>query len=60
VTCQLQEDGWEDWLLWQRAIVARKPDAPSEGGNADPVMAMLEADRGASLTFALLSARTPA
>ena len=60
VTCRLQEDGWEDWLLWQRAIVARKPDAPSDGEEVDPVLAMLEADRGSSLTFALLSARTSA
>jgi len=59
VSCRLQQDGWEDWLLWQHAVVASKPVAPTEARDADPVLTMLEADLGTSLTFALLSARTP-
>ncbi|MDO8381059.1 cyclopropane-fatty-acyl-phospholipid synthase family protein [Phenylobacterium sp.] len=44
---RLQETGWADWLHWARA--GRSP-------GRDSVIAMLEADRGELLTFALVTA----
>jgi SAM-dependent methyltransferase len=46
-SARLQEDGWADWLRWARA--GRSPDR-------DSVIAMLEADRGELLSFALVTA----
>jgi SAM-dependent methyltransferase len=47
-TARLQDGGWEDWLRWARAGDA--------SANA-PTIAMLTADRGRYLGFALLTAR---
>ena len=52
VSARLQEDGWDDWLRWQRAADRA---AGHFGGSA--VLDMLLADGGATLTFALLTAR---
>lgn len=46
-SARLQEDGWADWLRWTRA--GNSPDR-------DSVIAMLEADRGELLSFALVTA----
>jgi SAM-dependent methyltransferase len=51
---RLQDTGWRDWLQWTEACV--------EHGNAEvaePSGAMLEADQGEYLTFALVAARKP-
>jgi cyclopropane fatty-acyl-phospholipid synthase-like methyltransferase len=48
---RLQEHGCDDWLRWARAGLARTGSTTNES-----VVAMLEADRGELLTFALLSA----
>jgi hypothetical protein len=51
---RLQDTGWRDWLQWTQACV--------EHGNAEvaePSRAMLEADQGEYLTFALVAARKP-
>ena len=48
---RLQEHGCDDWLRWARAGLARTGSTSNEG-----VIAMLEADRGELLTFALISA----
>ena len=54
VSAVLQEDGWEDWLRWQRAA---DRFAGHFGGSA--VLDMLLADGGEQLTFALLAAEVP-
>lgn len=46
-SARMQEDGWADWLRWARA--GRSP-------SQDNVIAMLEADRGELLSFALVTA----
>lgn len=43
-SARLQENGWQDWLLWARA------------GGHQPTIAMLEADQGEYLSFALVTA----
>src|SRR5262245_18057873 len=43
-SARLQKDGWNDWLLWARA------------GGHQPTIAMLEADQGEYLSFALVTA----
>jgi len=52
LSASLQEDGWDDWLLWQRAAYR---SAGHFAGSA--VLDMLLADGGEQLTFALLAAR---
>jgi SAM-dependent methyltransferase len=52
LSARLQEDGWEDWLRWQRAA---DRSAGHFAGSA--VLDMLLADGGEQLTFALLAAR---
>jgi SAM-dependent methyltransferase len=60
-----QDAGWEDWLLWHRATRPARPTNSPHPAAADrrpftdPVLAMLEQDRGALLGFALITARTP-
>lgn len=49
-SAHLQPDGWEDWLLWTRAVDAHT-------GAHSPAVDMLEADRGELLSFTLLTAR---
>jgi SAM-dependent methyltransferase len=46
-SARLQENGWQDWLLWARAV------------GHEPTIAMLEADQGEYLSFALVTARKP-
>lgn len=56
-SARLQEHGWHDWVLWQRAR------AEAHGGawdGNDLVGAMLDADQGEFLSFALVAARTNA
>ncbi|HYN94708.1 MAG TPA: methyltransferase domain-containing protein [Pilimelia sp.] len=53
-SARLQPDGWHDWLLWSRAVRDR---AATDEPGFDPVVAMLEADKGEFLSFALVSAR---
>lgn len=76
VRARLQDDGWGDWLRWQRAVVEHRRAAAGGGAGSggaadpgaagadpaadDPVLTMLEADRGELIGFTLLSARTPA
>ena len=49
-SARLQNDGWGDWLSWERAALAF--------GNGDQaVVDMLEADGGELLTFALVTAQ---
>jgi SAM-dependent methyltransferase len=52
LAAELQEDGWDDWLRWQRAA---DRFAGRFAGSA--VLDMLVADGGEHLTFALLAAR---
>jgi hypothetical protein len=47
-----QEDGWDDWLRWQRAV-----DRSAGHFEGSAVLDMLLADGGEQLTFALLVAR---
>lgn len=51
-SARFQDTGWHDWLTWSRAVGAA-------AGTPDPTVAMLEADEGRLLTFALLTARKP-
>ena len=53
-SARLQEDGWQDWLLWTRACAEHPPDGKSAN---QPVIDMLTADGGEFLTFALMTAR---
>ncbi|MDP4505313.1 SAM-dependent methyltransferase [Nonomuraea turcica] len=53
-SARLQEDGWHDWLLWTRACL----DAgSSDRASLEQTIAMLEADEGEFLSFALVTAR---
>ncbi|MFI1759849.1 SAM-dependent methyltransferase [Streptomyces sp. NPDC020571] len=65
-SARLQPDAWRDWLLWARAGAAYRgaglggDDGPDNGARADgdrAVIDMLTADRGACLSFALVTAR---
>ncbi len=56
-SARLQPDGWEDWMLWARACREQQPE--DTRALTDPVITMLEADGGASLSFALVTARKP-
>jgi SAM-dependent methyltransferase len=51
VTARTQPDGCANWLLWERAVMELK------GQSSSPVQAMLEADGGAFVTFALVTGR---
>ena len=54
---RMQKGGWEDWLRWHVATTAaREPELHA----TDTVRAMLEADQGEYLSFALVAARTTA
>jgi SAM-dependent methyltransferase len=52
LAARLQEDGWDDWLRWQRAA-----DRFAGHFEGSAVLDMLLADRGEQLTFALLTAQ---
>lgn len=52
LSARLQEDGWDDWLRWQRAA-----DRSAGHFEGSAVLDMLVADGGEHLTFALLAAR---
>lgn len=49
-SARLQESGWQDWLLWAQ-VCAEHTGQPSS------TIAMLTADRGEYLSFALVTAR---
>lgn len=49
-SCRAQDSAWSDWLAWTRALDARDP------GSQEAVLAMLGADHGENLSFALLTA----
>lgn len=51
VTARDQQDGWANWLLWERAVMELK------GAPTSPVQQMLEMDAGAFITFALVTGR---
>jgi SAM-dependent methyltransferase len=51
-SARLQEEGWLKWLIWSRASAAFRGKPVDE----DPVVKMLEADRGEYLGFALVTA----
>ena len=52
---RLQPGGWHDWVLWTRACIEHgSGDVAAE---QQAVLAMLEADAGDLLTFALVTAR---
>ncbi len=51
---RLQTGGWRDWVLWTRAGLEHRTGDAAELGD---VLAMLEADAGELLTFALVAAR---
>ncbi|GAA2208869.1 cyclopropane-fatty-acyl-phospholipid synthase family protein [Nonomuraea monospora] len=53
-SARLQPEGWHDWLLWTRACLAADPPDRS---SLEGTIAMLEADQGEFLSFALVSAR---
>ncbi|WP_020578346.1 SAM-dependent methyltransferase [Actinopolymorpha alba] len=54
ISARLQPDGWRDWLRWARAGLDHGTD-DREG--TKKVIAMLEADQGEFLSFALVTAR---
>ncbi|UZN03642.1 SAM-dependent methyltransferase [Cellulomonas sp. S1-8] len=54
VRARWQDDGWHDWLVWQRAV------AEASGTQEDGVLAMLEADQGRHIGFTLVTARAVA
>lgn len=51
---RLQADGWRDWLLWARV---GRDHGSGDRAAAEEVVAMLEADNGELLSFALVAAR---
>lgn len=53
VRARYAESGWADWLLWEQVTRAARGEDPAGG----PVVAVLEADAGQLLTFALTTAR---
>ncbi|MFF6945722.1 hypothetical protein ACFZAS_36890, partial [Streptomyces lavendulae] len=53
-SARLQDDAWQDWLLWVRACAEHLPDG--EKANR-PVIDMLTEDGGQYLSFALVTAR---
>ncbi|MFD1936817.1 SAM-dependent methyltransferase [Nonomuraea mangrovi] len=53
-SARLQENGWHDWLLWSRACLEH---GATDRDVVERTIAMLEADRGEYLSFALVSAR---
>lgn len=53
VSARYAETGWADWLLWEQVTRSVRGEDPCGG----PVVAMLEADAGQLLTFALATAR---
>ncbi|MEU8843933.1 hypothetical protein AB0D97_33260 [Streptomyces roseus] len=53
-SARLQEDGWNDWLLWARACAEQGPSGRKAN---QPVIDMLVQDRGELLSFALVTAR---
>ncbi|MBE1561798.1 SAM-dependent methyltransferase [Nonomuraea africana] len=53
-SARLQDDGWNDWLLWARACFEHQPDNRAA---AEQTIAMLEADKGEFLSFAMVTAR---
>ncbi|MFF3974103.1 hypothetical protein ACFYZ6_30185 [Streptomyces rubiginosohelvolus] len=52
-SARLQQNAWQDWLLWARATAEHHPDGQSAN---QPVIDMLATDRGEFLSFALVSA----
>ncbi|MEE1927168.1 methyltransferase domain-containing protein [Streptomyces sp. TRM 70351] len=52
-SARLQQDAWQDWLLWARAGAEHHPGGRSAN---QPVIEMLTADGGAFLSFALVTA----
>ncbi|MGY5138963.1 SAM-dependent methyltransferase [Streptomyces nigrescens] len=52
-SARLQQDAWQDWLLWARAGAEHHPDGQSAN---QPVIDMLTTDRGEFLSFALVTA----
>ncbi|MBC9719691.1 methyltransferase domain-containing protein [Streptomyces sp. TRM66268-LWL] len=53
-SARLQEDAWQDWLLWARAGAEHHTDGRAA---QQPVIDMLTEDAGELLSFALLTAR---
>lgn len=53
-SARLQQDAWQDWLLWARAGAEHHPDGRSAN---QPVIDMLTTDGGEFLSFALVAAR---
>ncbi len=53
-SARLQQDAWQDWLLWTQACAEHQPDGQSAN---QPVIDMLTADGGEFLSFALVTAR---
>lgn len=53
-SARLQPQGWHDWILWTRACIER---GPADCADQERILAMLEADAGELLTFALVTAR---
>jgi SAM-dependent methyltransferase len=54
ISARLQPDGCADWLLWSQACLERCADGRA---HLESVIAMLEADGGDLLSFALVAAR---
>ncbi|MFJ6785744.1 SAM-dependent methyltransferase [Streptomyces yangpuensis] len=52
-SARLQQDAWQDWLLWARAGAEHRPEGRSAN---QPVIDMLTADGGEFLSFALIAA----
>jgi hypothetical protein len=55
-SARLQPGGWRDWVLWTKACIEH---GTGERAEQERVLAMLEADGGELLTFALVVARKP-
>jgi SAM-dependent methyltransferase len=52
-SARLQENGWDDWLLWARGC---RDHPPGDKEAAERTIAMLEADKGEYLSFVLMTA----
>lgn len=55
-SARLQEDGWQDWLLWTQAVAEHGGDKSGPRRDRQEIIDLLNADRGSLLGFAMVTA----